>query len=196
MRSQAHGSHGDMLFLSYKTQSADPSSHPTTQPSSSTSHPSQPDPSHPHTHTDPPLPNTIPLKDLSKVDEMAVDKLLRSQTGIIERKRDPVLCRHGEKAMCEYCMPLEVSCPFLVCGPQLMSSLMIPSFKRRTRSSISHTMPTCANSSPHDQHQPLLRPRRKYRPSIHYPCPSSRLVRLARMLLSLVESALRVNRAL
>jgi len=105
---QAHESHGDMLFLSYKTQSADPSSHPTTQPSTSTSHPAQPDPSHPHTHTDPPLPNTIPLKDLSNVEEMPVDKYYRSQTGKIERKRDPVLCRHGEKAMCEYCMPLEV----------------------------------------------------------------------------------------
>jgi len=185
-----------MLFLSYKTQSADPSSHPTTQPSSSTSHPSQPDPSHPHTHTDPPLPNTIPLKDLSKVEEMAVDKLLRSQTGIIERKRDPVLCRHGEKAMCEYCMPLEVSYHILDYVPQLTCSLTIPSFKRRTRSSISHTMPTCANSSPPDQRQPLLRLLRKYRPSIHYPCLSSHRVRQARTPPSPVESALRVNRAL
>jgi nuclear protein localization family protein 4 len=102
-------SHGDLLFLSYKTQTADPSSHPTTEASSSTSHPAQPDPSHPHTHTERPLPNTIPLKDLSKVQEPEVDLYWKSKTGKIERKRDPTFCRHGDKGMCDYCMPLEVS---------------------------------------------------------------------------------------
>ncbi|WWC58679.1 nuclear protein localization protein 4 [Kwoniella dejecticola CBS 10117] len=100
-------SHGDLLFLSYKPISADPQSHPTTQASSSHPHPSQPDPSHPHTHTDPPLPNTIPLKDLSHVQEHDVDIYWYSQNGKIDRKRDPDFCRHGEKGMCDYCMPLE-----------------------------------------------------------------------------------------
>ncbi|WWC86305.1 nuclear protein localization protein 4 [Kwoniella dendrophila CBS 6074] len=100
-------SHGDLLFLSYKPISADPQSHPTTQASSSHPHPSQPDPSHPHTHTDPPLPNTIPLTDLSHVQEHDIDLYWKSQTGKIERKRDPDFCRHGEKGMCDYCMPLE-----------------------------------------------------------------------------------------
>lgn len=70
--------------------------------------PSQPDPSHPKTHTDPPLPNTIPLKDLSSVQEPEIDQYWEKQTGKIERKRDAAFCRHGEKAMCDYCMPLEV----------------------------------------------------------------------------------------
>jgi len=77
--------------------------------STSTSQPSQPDPSHPHTHTDPPLPNTIPLVDLSHIEEPEVDSFWSGQDGKIERKRDPAFCRHGEKGMCDYCMPLEVS---------------------------------------------------------------------------------------
>lgn len=102
--------HGDLLFLSYKQSQANPNSHPTTSASSSTApHPSQPDPSHPHTHTDPPLPNTIPLPDLSHVIEPEVDLYWQKQDGKIHRKRDTNFCRHGEKGMCDYCMPLEVS---------------------------------------------------------------------------------------
>ncbi|ODO07176.1 nuclear protein localization protein 4 [Cryptococcus wingfieldii CBS 7118] len=100
-------SHGDLLFMSYKPRGADLDSHPTTQATSSASHPAQPDPSHPHTHTDAPLSNIITLKDLSHVVEHPVDKYWETQNGKIERKRDPDFCRHGEKGMCDYCMPLE-----------------------------------------------------------------------------------------
>ncbi len=102
-------SHGDLLFLSYRPLAANGDSHPAMEASTSTSHPSQPDPSHPHTHTEAPLPNVIPLADLSQVQEPEVDSYWSGQNGKIERKRDPVFCRHGEKGMCDYCMPLEVS---------------------------------------------------------------------------------------
>lgn len=102
-------SHGDLLFLSYKPLAADPDSHPTTEASSSSVHPSQPDPVHAHTHVDPPLPNTIPLADLSRVQVPEVDQYWASQDGKIHRERDFVFCRHGDKGMCDYCMPLEVS---------------------------------------------------------------------------------------
>jgi nuclear protein localization family protein 4 len=109
VRFEADERHGMLLFLSYKPIGADPNSHPSTEASTSTPHPKQPDPAHPHTHTERPLPNMIPLVDLSKVVEPQVDQYWSGQKGKIERKRDPILCRHGDKAMCDHCMPLEVS---------------------------------------------------------------------------------------
>lgn len=120
--------------------------------------PSQPDPSHPKTHTDPPLPNTIPLKDLSSVQEPEIDQYWEKQTGKIERKRDPAFCRHGEKAMCDYCMPLEVYVTVLYsfCAVELTNySRTTPSSNRSIRSSTFPTMPISASSS-RPVHPPLL----------------------------------------
>ncbi|EIE81923.1 hypothetical protein G6F46_005649 [Rhizopus delemar] len=44
-------------------------------------------------------------RDTIKQD--AVDDFLEKQRGLIDRKKDPKFCRHGDKAMCDYCMPLE-----------------------------------------------------------------------------------------
>ena len=54
---------------------------------------------HAHTHTDPPLPNTIPLVDLSHVQVPEVALYCATKVCKIQRERDPAFCRHGEKGM-------------------------------------------------------------------------------------------------
>lgn len=43
------------------------------------------------------------------VTEDPVDVYWEQQDGKIPRPKDSKFCRHGDKAMCDYCMPLEVS---------------------------------------------------------------------------------------
>lgn len=86
---------GEMLFLNYTANDAQPQTQP--QPSSTQSQSSSAAPSQYI---------SIPqLTDPSKVEELPVDKELEKEDGLIPRQRSK-LCRHNEKGMCEYCSPL------------------------------------------------------------------------------------------
>ncbi|KAI8093238.1 NPL4 family-domain-containing protein [Halteromyces radiatus] len=58
----------------------------------------------------PPVPDingNISMDKLAHTKQDPVDDFLEKQRGLIKRSKDPKFCRHGDNAMCDYCMPLE-----------------------------------------------------------------------------------------
>ncbi|KAJ2627076.1 nuclear protein localization protein 4, partial [Coemansia sp. RSA 1290] len=73
--------HGDMLFANVA-----PSARPSEEPDSV---------------------KAAPRQSAMQVKQAAVDNELEKEDGLIKRKRDAKMCKHGANAMCEYCMPIE-----------------------------------------------------------------------------------------
>jgi nuclear protein localization family protein 4 len=110
--------HGDIVFINYKHIGAESAGISNGNSTSTTSHtlsstnrlsgaavlPNEDIPIDP-------LPITSPSEKIKNpweiVRQSALDDRLDKQNGKIPRKRDPKLCKHGDKGMCDYCMPLE-----------------------------------------------------------------------------------------
>jgi len=94
-------SHGHLLYAAYKSnQTTDNSNQASTSASTSNSVPV------PTTTSNGTKAANKPWED---VVEDQVDVYWETQEGKISRDKDSKMCRHGAKAMCDYCMPLEVS---------------------------------------------------------------------------------------
>lgn len=72
--------HGDMLFAEYENELKTEEAHAST--------------------------SAEPARNAPE-NEDAVDAYWAQQRGLIQRPRDAQFCRHGEKGMCDYCMPIE-----------------------------------------------------------------------------------------
>ncbi|CAL1696225.1 unnamed protein product [Somion occarium] len=84
--------HGDLIFVSYKSQAV-PSAPPPPVAENGAPH----------------LPTSAEQSRRlwESVKEDPVDEYWRSKDGKIPRGRDSRFCKHGANAMCDYCMPLE-----------------------------------------------------------------------------------------
>jgi len=106
-------SHGDMLFAFYDNVQLNGNAH--------SSHPNGTTLSGdiPMSNSSDTVESAAPSKPTPKtphepVKQDAVDDFLEKEDGKIPRTRDPKMCKHGPKGMCDYCMPLEVSTAFTI----------------------------------------------------------------------------------